>query len=295
MNQRVGEVQSTDYNFAFLDEGSKREIRRSVLKAVAIPGYQVPFGSRELPIGRGCGTGGIQLTMSLIGPQDVLKVIDQGNDDSVNAVSIKKLICATTGVETTTDTAEADIIQSRHRIPEEPLREDQVLVLQVPNPEPLRGVSPHEEVTRQLHGDAEYTGIWVNLFEQLLKKGTPFRGAAHPVMANHRYIMSPSPIPRYDNPKMNQAKCLYLLGAGREKKIYAVPPYTDVESLAFEDYPFRREDMSGRKCRLCGAENVYFDEIYDAEKGEHYYQCSDTGYCQKRRRQQEEQGEEKHE
>lgn len=38
------------YNYAFLDEGSKREIRRSVLKAVAIPGYQVPFGSRELPI-----------------------------------------------------------------------------------------------------------------------------------------------------------------------------------------------------------------------------------------------------
>ena len=26
------------YNYAFLDEGSKREIRRSVLKAVAIPG-----------------------------------------------------------------------------------------------------------------------------------------------------------------------------------------------------------------------------------------------------------------
>lgn len=41
------------YNYAFLDEGSKREIRRCILKAVAIPGYQVPFGSRELPIGRG--------------------------------------------------------------------------------------------------------------------------------------------------------------------------------------------------------------------------------------------------
>lgn len=38
------------YNYAFLDEGSKREIRRCILKAVAIPGYQVPFGSRELPI-----------------------------------------------------------------------------------------------------------------------------------------------------------------------------------------------------------------------------------------------------
>ena len=68
-----------NYNYAFLDEGSKREIRRSILKAVAIPGYQVPFGSRELPIGRGWGTGGIQLTLSLIGPADTLKVIDQGS------------------------------------------------------------------------------------------------------------------------------------------------------------------------------------------------------------------------
>ena len=47
-----------EYNFAFLDEGSKREIRRSILKAVAVPGYQVPFGSRELPIGAAWGTGG---------------------------------------------------------------------------------------------------------------------------------------------------------------------------------------------------------------------------------------------
>ena len=111
------ETKRGDYNFAFLDEGSKREIRRAVLHAIAVPGYQAPFGSRELPIGRGWGTGGIQLTMSLIGPDDTLKVIDQGNDDSVNAVSIKRLICDTTGVETTTDTARADIIQSRHRIP----------------------------------------------------------------------------------------------------------------------------------------------------------------------------------
>lgn len=291
------ETKRGDYNFAFLDEGSKREIRRAVLHAIAVPGYQVPFGSRELPIGRGWGTGGIQLTMSLIGPDDTLKVIDQGNDDSVNAVSIKRLMCDTTGVETTTDTAQADIIQSRHRIPEEPLREDQVLVLQVPTPEPLRSVDPHEEVTRQLHADGEYTGIWVNLFEQLLTRGSPFRGADHPVLVDGRYVMNPSPIPRYDNPKLHQSQCLYLFGAGREKKIYAVPPHTDVVSLAFEDYPFQQEDLSGRKCRLCGAENVYFDEIFDAETGERYYQCSDTGYCLKRRNAQasQEKGEETHE
>ena len=41
------------YNFAYLDEQTKRMIRRAILKAVAIPGYQVPFGGREMPkIGR---------------------------------------------------------------------------------------------------------------------------------------------------------------------------------------------------------------------------------------------------
>ena len=36
------------YNFALLDENSKREVRRALLKAIAIPGFQVPFASREL-------------------------------------------------------------------------------------------------------------------------------------------------------------------------------------------------------------------------------------------------------
>jgi len=34
------------FNFAYLDERTKRMIRRAILKAVAIPGYQVPFWSR---------------------------------------------------------------------------------------------------------------------------------------------------------------------------------------------------------------------------------------------------------
>ncbi|MDO5044365.1 MAG: alpha-D-ribose 1-methylphosphonate 5-phosphate C-P-lyase PhnJ, partial [Coriobacteriia bacterium] len=145
------------YNFAFLDEGSKREIRRALISAVCIPGYQVPFASRELPIGRGWGTGGLQITLSLVGPKDTLKVIDQGSDQSVNAVSIKKLVQATTGVETTEDTAEASLIQSRHRIPEEALREDQILVLQVPTPEPLRDFEARETLTKKYHAYEDYT------------------------------------------------------------------------------------------------------------------------------------------
>ena len=33
----------SSYNFAYLDEQTKRMIRRALLKAIAIPGYQVPF------------------------------------------------------------------------------------------------------------------------------------------------------------------------------------------------------------------------------------------------------------
>ena len=86
------------YNFAYLDEGTKRMIRRALLKAVAIPGYQVPFASREMPMPFGWGTGGIQVTASIIGRDDVLKVIDQGADDTTNAVSIRGFFRRTTGV-----------------------------------------------------------------------------------------------------------------------------------------------------------------------------------------------------
>lgn len=271
------------YNFAFLDEGSKREIRRSILKAVAIPGYQVPFGSRELPIGRGWGTGGIQITLSIIGKEDVLKVIDQGSDDSVNAVNIKKLVQECTDVKLTTDSEEATIIQSRHRVPEVSMRGDQILVLQVPTPEPLRIVEPKESVTKQMHAEAEYSGMWLSLFEDLTQYGEISISSEYPAMIEERYVMNPSPIPRFDNHKLNQSDTLYLFGAGREKKIYAIPPYTDVTSMCFDDVPFQAEDFEGKQCRLCGATNVYLDELPDEATGEKQYECSDTGFCKKRR------------
>src|ERR1700748_607926 len=95
------------YNFAYLDEQTKRMIRRALLKAVAIPGYQVPFAGREMPLPYGWGTGGIQVTASIIGRDDVLKVIDQGADATTNAVSIRKFFARTAGVRTTTKTTEA--------------------------------------------------------------------------------------------------------------------------------------------------------------------------------------------
>ncbi len=273
-----------NYNFAFLDEGSKREIRRAVLKAVAIPGYQVPFGSRELPIGRGWGTGALQLTLSLIGPDDVLKVIDQGSDESVNAVNIKKFVGLCTDVDITDDTKKATLIQTRHRIPEIPLNNSQILVFQVPIPEPLRFIEAREEETKKMHAEKDYSPVWLQLYESLVKYKKVTLSSEYPCMVENRYLMNPSPIPKFDNPKLHKAECLYLFGAGREKKIYAVPPHSEVVSLAFDDVPFEPESFKGRKCRLCGSENTYLDELFDRDTGERYYQCSDTSYCREVRR-----------
>lgn len=267
------------YNYAFIDEGAKREIRRKILKAVAIPGYQVPFGSRDMPIARGWGTGGLQITLSIIGPDDILKVIDQGADDSVNAVNIKRFISQVTGVALTDETQGATIIQTRHRIPERPMTADQILVLQVPIPEPLRDVEPSEKESRRMHAEADYGRMWLRLYEDIVKFQEITIGARYPVRVNSRHIMDPSPIPRWDNPKLHMADCLYLFGAGREKRIYAIPPFTDVRSLEFEDHRFRVESFENKQCRLCGSRESFLDELIDDDNGQRVYQCSDTAFC----------------
>ena len=140
----------SDYNFAYLDEQTKRMIRRAILKGLAIPGYQVPFASREMPMPYGWGTGGVEVSAATLTPEDTFKVIDQGADDTTNAVSIRKFFEKTADVDTTTKTAEATVIQTRHRIPEEDLNEDQIIVYQVPIPEPLRFLEPREIEPRQM-------------------------------------------------------------------------------------------------------------------------------------------------
>ncbi|ODQ12364.1 hypothetical protein BGK51_20825 [Shigella sp. FC569] len=163
------------------------------------------------------GTGGIQLTASVIGESDVLKVIDQGADDTTNAVSIRHFFKRVTGVNTTERTDDATLIQTRHRIPETPLTEDQIVIFQVP-------------------------------------------------------------IPKFDNPKMDMMPALQLFGAGREKRIYAVPPFTRVESLDFDDHPFTVQQWD-EPCAICGSTHSYLDEVVLDDAGNRMFVCSDTDYC----------------
>jgi alpha-D-ribose 1-methylphosphonate 5-phosphate C-P lyase len=266
------------YNYAYLDEQTKRMIRRATLKAVAIPGFQVPFGSREMPIPYGWGTGGIQLTASLIGEDDVFKCIDQGADDTTNAVSIRNFFAKVAAVATTENTESATIIQSRHRFPEHLLKEGQILVFQVPQPEPLRRFEARETETRAMHAYREYSLPYVGLYESFARLGRSSATASHPVLTNERYVMTPSPIPSFDNPKLHECQALQLYGAGREKRIYAVPPYTSVVSLHLEDKPFQRQRW-GNACELCGSTESYLDEVITDDKGGRMYVCSDTYFC----------------
>jgi alpha-D-ribose 1-methylphosphonate 5-phosphate C-P lyase len=268
------------YSYAFLDEYAKRELRRRMLKAIAIPGYQTPYASRELPIARGWGTGGLQVTLSLVGRNDVVKVIDQGADDSVNAANLRRFIARMSGAATTTDTTRATLIQSRHRVPEEKMAEKQALILQVPDPEPLRGVQPDMSKSRVLHADADYGLLWLGLYEQMVRYRRVTIGASYPALVHGRYVMSPSPIPRWDVPKLHQAAHLTLLSAGREKRLYAVPPYTDVRPLEFDDVPFRIEDQRGWRCWKSDGENKFMTEIPQAD-GSARHEISDTAYLEK--------------
>ncbi|ETX27749.1 alpha-D-ribose 1-methylphosphonate 5-phosphate C-P-lyase PhnJ [Roseivivax isoporae] len=269
------------YNFAYLDEQTKRMIRRALLKAVAIPGYQVPFASREMPMPYGWGTGGVQVTAACLTPDDTLKVIDQGADDTTNAVSIRRFFARMAGVATTERTTEATVIQTRHRVPETPLRDGQILVYQVPIPEPLRFLEPRETETRRMHALEEYGLMHVKLYEDIARHGHIATSYAYPVKVEGRYVMDPSPIPKFDNPKLETA-ALQLFGAGREQRIYAIPPHTRVVSLDFEDHPFEATKADAA-CALCGATDSYLDEVVTDDTGGRMFVCSDTDYCATRR------------
>ncbi|MEI7770031.1 MAG: alpha-D-ribose 1-methylphosphonate 5-phosphate C-P-lyase PhnJ, partial [Chloroflexales bacterium] len=119
-----------------------------------------------------------------------------------------------------------------------------------------------------------------SLYEQLVRFVRLMQGASYPVIVNRRYLMSPSPIPRWDTPALHQSAHLTILSAGREKRIYAVPPYTDVRPIEFSDVFFQVEDQTGRVCTLTGAGQKYMDEL-PQPGGESSFRISDTGYVEK--------------
>jgi alpha-D-ribose 1-methylphosphonate 5-phosphate C-P lyase len=271
----LSELADHEPSSGILDESGKREIRRAALTAVCVPGYQVPFGSREMPVARGWGSGGLQVTLAVIGAGDTVKVIDQGDDGGVNATNLRRMIASTTGCAESADTREANVVQTRHRIPEEALSSGDLLVYQVPVPEPLRRVQKSVAECARMHAENDYAAMWVGLYEDIVRNGMITRTTGYPVLVGGRYVMATTPIPRWDVPRLHHCEHINLFGAGREKRIYAVPPHTDVTPLTFDDVPFEVEYAAGAVCKLCGSDDVFLVEAGPAGG----FVCSDTEWC----------------
>lgn len=132
-----------------------------------------------------------------------------------------------------------------------------------------------------MHALGEYGVMHVKLYEDISRHGHIATTYAYPARVAGRYIMDPSPIPKFDNPKLDDCPALQLFGAGREKRIYAIPPHTRVVPLDFEDHPFERTKFDSA-CALCGATDSYLDEVVTDDAGGRLFVCSDTDYCEKR-------------
>jgi alpha-D-ribose 1-methylphosphonate 5-phosphate C-P lyase len=200
---------------------------------------------------------------------------------------MRSLIATTADCGVTTSTTDATIIQSRHRIPELAMRPDQLLVLQVPHPDPLRRVVLDEVVARSHHARADYTPAWVDLYDDERRHGGPRGGADHPVLVDGRTLMSPSPIPRHDVLHLDRRPHPILLGAGRRARVTALPPHTSVVPLSFDDRPVRGE-RAPETCSRCGSATSYRVpttaryELRVATDNARSWQCSDVDACRVR-------------
>jgi alpha-D-ribose 1-methylphosphonate 5-phosphate C-P lyase len=108
-----------------------------------------------------------------------------------------------------------------------------------------------------------------------VRNGMVTKTTGYPVLVDGRYVMTTSPVPRWDVPRLHQCDHINLYGAGREKRIMAIPPHTDVAPLTFDDVPFEVESADGAVCKLCGSDDVY---LVPAGTGGGFT-CSDTEWC----------------
>ena len=178
-------------------------IRRAILKAVAIPGYQVPFGRREMPMPYGWGTGGIQVTASVHRPGRRAEGDRPGRRRHHQRRLIRRFFARTAGVATT------DRHRERHDHPDAPPHPRDAAGRR---PDPgLPGADPGAAALARAARDRDPQdacagGIWPDAC-QALRGHRALRPHRHDLRlsgawSTDRYVMDPSPIPKFDNPKL---------------------------------------------------------------------------------------------
>ena len=159
------------------------------------------------------------------------------------------------------------------------MHEGQVLIYQVPRPDPLRGFINSGSESRKRHGDHDYGVVYTRLFEQWLQSGETALGYDHPMIIEDGVMMSPSPVPAQDNKRIAHSPAIQIFGAARERRLYALPAYTSAQSLQFDDLAFTMRH-SAHHCSICLSIDAYLDNL--GSEDEPQWVCSDSECCQLR-------------
>ena len=93
-----------------------------------------------------------------------------------------------------------------------------------------------ESESRKMHAYAEYGAMHVQLYKSIARFGRITTTYDYPVKVAERYLMSPSPTLKFDNPKMHRIQRSAPWGRSGETALCGAS-YSG-ESLAFEDHPF---------------------------------------------------------
>jgi alpha-D-ribose 1-methylphosphonate 5-phosphate C-P lyase len=128
-----------------------------------------------------------------------------------------------------------------------------------------------------MHALEEYGLMHVKLYEDIARNGHIATTYAYPVKVEGRYVMDPSPT---RNSTIRRCTCpaIQLFGAGREKRIYAIPPTpmssASISRITRSRPPFRSALRAVRR------RDSYLDEVIATTSGGRMFVCSDTDYCE---------------
>ena len=169
------------------------------------------------------------------------------------------------------------------------MRENQIIVYQVPQPEPLlhaAGTGSRIE-TKRMHALSDYGLMGVKLYEDVARLGqisTQLRLSGHGQRPLFDVAEPNSRLRQSEN--ASHAGVATISAPAVEKRIYSGSHRGTGREVAriLMDHPFRPINSTHQACGLCRSRpTLYKDEVITDDHGGRMFVCSDTDHCERRR------------